>query len=318
VGCITGETLYVFFLGTSGSLPSVARNLPAIMVKWGSCDLLFDCGEGTQQQMMRAKCGLSVNSIFISHWHADHFLGIIGLLQTMSFQGRTDDITIYGPEGIFEIVEDMRLICRNASKFKFQIERVRVDPGDIISFSGFTITVLPTDHGVAGVGYLFEENERPGRFDRERAIVLGVKPGPLFGKLQRGQEVDIQNGDKTVTVTPDQVLGPPRRGRSILYTGDTRPIHDKLALYAPKIIDLLIHDATFDTSETDRAREFHHSTAADAGIAAAALNAQSLALFHMSPRYTSIDAHVKDAARVYNGEMFVPADLSMKEITFPQ
>ena len=318
MGCITGETLYVFFLGTSGSLPTVSRNLPAIMVKWGSCDLLFDCGEGTQQQMMRAKCGLSVNSIFISHWHADHFLGIIGLLQTMSFQGRTDDLTIYGPDGVFEIVEDMRLICRNAAKFKFHIERVRVDPGDIISFSGFTVTVLPTDHGVVGVGYLFEEHERPGKFDREQAIVLGVKPGPLFGKLQRGQEVHIQNGDETVTITPDQVLGPPRRGRSILYTGDTRPIHDKLAPYTPKILDLLVHDATFDTNETDRAREFHHSTASDAGIAGTALNAQSLALFHISPRYTSIDAHLKDAARVYTGEVFVPADLSVKEIAFPQ
>ncbi|MDR2854983.1 MAG: ribonuclease Z [Methanomicrobiales archaeon] len=316
--CITGETLQVFFLGTSGSLPTVSRNLPAIMLKWGSCDLLFDCGEGTQQQMMRAKCGLSVNSIFISHWHADHFLGIIGLLQTMSFQGRTEDITIYGPEGVFEIVEDMRQICRNISKFKFQIERVRVEPGDIIPFSGFTITVLPTDHGVVGVGYLFQERERPGKFDRERAIELGVKPGPLFGKLQRGQEVTVSSGVETITVTPDQVLGLPRRGRNILYTGDTRPIHERLRSYVPDILDLMIHDATFDTSEADRAREFQHSTAADAGIAGTALNAQSLALFHISPRYTSIDSHIRDANHVFHGEVFVPPDLSMREIAFPQ
>ena len=287
------------------------------MLKWGSCDLLFDCGEGTQQQMMRAKCGLSVNSIFISHWHADHFLGIIGLLQTMSFQGRTEDITIYGPDGGFEIVEDMKQICRNTAKFKFQIETIRVDPGDIIPFPGFTITVLPTDHGVTGVGYLFMEKERPGRFDREQAIELGVKPGPLFGKLQRGQEVTVQNEEGTVVVTPDQVLGPQRRGRYILYTGDTRPIHDKLSSYVPDLLDLLIHDATFDMSETDRAREFHHSTATDAGIAGSVLNAHSLALFHISPRYTNIDSHIKDAARVYNGDVFVPPDLSMREIAFP-
>ena len=315
---ITGETLQVFFLGTSGSLPTVSRNLPGIMIKWGSCDLLFDCGEGTQQQMMRAKCGLSVNSIFISHWHADHFLGIIGLLQTMSFQGRTEDITIYGPDGVFELVEDMKQICRNASKFKFQIKSVLVSPGDVLLFSGFTITALPTDHGIAGVGYLFEEHERPGKFDRERAIELGVKPGPLFGKLQRGQEVTVQVGDETTVVTPEQVLGPPRRGRSILYTGDTRPIHQKLAPYLPTILDLLIHDATFDTSESERAREFHHSTAADAGIAGTALRAKSLALFHISPRYTNTIAHLKDATSTYSEEVFAPVDLSMKEITFPQ
>ena len=268
--------------------------------------------------MMRAKCGLSVNSIFISHWHADHFLGIIGLLQTMSFQGRTEDITIYGPEGVFEIVEDMRQICRNTSKFRFQIERIRVEPGDVISLSGFTITALPTDHGVIGVGYLFQENERPGRFDRERAIELGVEPGPLFGKLQRGQEVTVQNGDETITVSPDQVLGAPRRGRSILYTGDTRPVYQKLRPYVPEVLDLMIHDATFDASEADRAREFHHSTAFDAGIAGSALNALSLALFHVSPRYTNIDSHIRDANQVYHGEVFVPPDLSTREIAFPQ
>jgi ribonuclease Z len=236
----------------------------------------------------------------------------------MSFQGRTEDITIYGPDGVFEIVDDMRQICRNTSKFKFQIERVRVEPGDRIAYPGFTITVLPTDHGIVAVGYLFQEKERPGRFDRERAIELGVEPGPLFGKLQRGQEVTIQNREKSIIVTPDQVLGTPRRGRSILYTGDTRPIHQKLRPFVPDILDLLIHDATFDTSEADRAREFHHSTAVDAGIAGSSLNAQSLALFHLSPRYTNIDAHVKDATHVYQGEVFVPPDLSTREIAFPQ
>ena len=310
---IAGETLFVYFLGTSGALPTVSRNLPAILLKWGSHDLLFDCGEGTQQQMMRARTGFGISEIFITHWHADHYLGIIGLLQTLTFNGRQEPLIIFGPDAVLEIVEDIKQLCR--TKFSFPVSAVRVYPGQTYDFEGFAVAVCGADHGIPGVGYCFMEHPRPGRFNRETAIALGIKPGPLFGRLQRGEPVTIQVQGTERVIVPDQVLGPERPGRKILYTGDTK-------LNIPQIqtcgtgADLLIHDATFDNEQEERARDFNHATAGDAGICARELKVQRLALFHISSRYTSTALHKRDAASEFSGDILVPDDLYSIEIPF--
>jgi ribonuclease Z len=283
------------------------------MVRRGSDTLLFDCGEGAQQQMMRARTGFTVRAIFITHWHADHFLGTFGLVQTLSFMGRTEPLTLYGPPGIHEFAALVRQLSRTA--VRFPIESVELHGGSEVQFGGYAVRAFPTLHGIQSLGFLLVEDGRPGRFDRERAVSLGVRPGPLFGRLQRGDSVRVTRDGQDLEVRPEEVMGPPRAGRKICYTGDTRPIEDRIADIAGGA-DLLIHDATFDDRERERAEEVHHSTAGEAGAAAAALGARTLALVHLSPRYTSAAGHIEDARRHFSGEVIVPPDLTMVEITY--
>ncbi|MCK9630395.1 MAG: ribonuclease Z [Methanoregula sp.] len=310
---MSGETLQVYFLGTAGALPTPTRNPPCIMVRRGSDTLLFDCGEGAQQQMMRARCGFTINAIFVSHWHADHFLGIFGLVQTMSFNGRTEPLTIYGPEWVHEFVRTLRHVAR--FNLKFPMESVELTHGSWVRFDGYTITAFGANHGLPALGFILEEDPRPGRFNREGAIALGVPPGPLFGRLQRGETVTVKNGETVVEIRPEQVMGSSRPGRKIVYTGDTRAVHHAIMDIAHNA-DLLIHDATYDESETARATEFYHATAAQAGEAAAALNARTLVLIHTSSRYTDTQAHVSDAQKKFSGRILVPNDLEMVEVPF--
>ncbi|HJJ38995.1 MAG TPA: ribonuclease Z [Methanocorpusculum sp.] len=309
---MSGETLFVHFLGTAGALPTPLRNPSCILVRRGSDTLLFDCGEGAQQQMMRLKTGFIVNAAFITHWHADHYLGLFGLIETMSFNGRTEPMTIYGPSGVDKYV---RIIRELTPKIPFRLDAVEVSPGDVIPFNGYFVYVFKTFHGMESVGYVLEEDMRPGRFNREEAIALGVKPGPLFGKLQHGNPVQIERDGKTVTISPEQVMGARRPGRKIVYTGDTRPLRQPdEALYAA---DLLIHEATFDEEEgAERAKEVWHSTAKEAGTAAEMLKPKQLALVHISSRYTTAAGHVRDAKETFSGEVFAPNDLTTIEIPF--
>lgn len=310
---MSGETLQVYFLGTAGALPTPTRNPPCIMVRRGSDTLLFDCGEGAQQQMMRARCGFTINAIFVSHWHADHFLGIFGLVQTMSFNGRTEPLTIYGPEWVHEFVRTLRHVAR--FNLKFPMESVELTHGSWVRFNGYTVTAFAVHHGLPALGYVLEEDPRPGRFNRDQAVALGITPGPLFGRLQRGESVTIRTGDGIVEIRPDQVMGSPRPGRKIVYTGDTRTIHSTILDIAHDA-DLLIHDATYDESETARAAEFYHATAAQAGEAAAALSARTLVLVHISSRYTDAKVHISDAQKCFSGQILVPDDLEMVEVAF--
>ena len=310
---MSGETLQVYFLGTAGALPTPTRNPPCIMVRRGSDTLLFDCGEGAQQQMMRARCGFTINAIFVSHWHADHFLGIFGLVQTMSFNGRTEPLTIYGPEWVHEFVKTLRHVAR--FNLKFPMESVELTQGSWVRFDGYTVTAFGANHGLPALGFILEEDPRPGRFNREEAIALGVPPGPLFGRLQRGETVTVKNGGTSMEIRPEQVMGSSRPGRKIVYTGDTRAVHHAIMDIAHDA-DLLIHDATYDESETARATEFYHATAAQAGEAAAALNARTLVLIHTSSRYTDTQAHVSDAQKKFSGRILVPNDLEMVEVPF--
>lgn len=311
--CIAGETLQVYFLGTAGALPTINRNPPCIMVRRGSDTLLFDCGEGAQQQMMRARTGFLVDAIFITHWHADHFLGVLGLVQTMSFNGRTEPLVIYGPEGVYEFVEHTRQLGK--TRLGFDLQPVRLAPGSTVRFDGYQVEAFATCPGMPSLGYVLREDGRPGRFNREKAIALGVPPGPLFGCLQRGETVTVEHEGKEVTVTPDQIMGQARLGRTVIYSGDTRPLHHG-PLGGLEDADLLIHDATFDDSERERASEVFHSSAGEAGEAAAALGAHTLALVHISSRYTSTANHIQDARKKFEGEVIAPPDLTMVEIPF--
>jgi len=311
VAIIAGETLHVHFLGTAGALPTPQRNPSCLMIRRGSDTLLFDCGEGAQQQMMRVRTGFTVDAIFISHWHADHYLGIFGLLETMGFNGRQDPIRLYGPRRIHEIVSIIRQLNQGLS---FPIEAHELSDGEEILFDGYRVIPFTTRHGCESFGFILVEDERPGRFDREEAISLGVPPGPLFGRLQRGETVTINTSGDQTTITPDQVMGSPRPGRKVIYTGDTRPLREWPETAAES--DLLIHDATFDDLEKDRADEVFHSTAGQAAIAAQATGARRLALVHISSRYTSTANHIQDAKRHYQGEILFPNDCTMIEIPF--
>jgi ribonuclease Z len=310
---LSGETLQVYFLGTAGALPTTQRNPPCIMVRRGSDTLLFDCGEGAQQQMMRARCGFTVNAIFITHWHADHFLGVFGLVQTMSFNGRTDPLTIYGPEWVHEFVTIIKTLAR--FNLRFPLESVELANGSWVRFDGYTITAFAVSHGMPSLGYILEEDSRPGRFNRELAVSLGVPPGPLFGRLQRGETIRVGTGSDSRDVHPGDVMGPARPGRKIVYTGDTRAVHDRIRDVA-RDADLLIHDATYDESEADRGSEFYHATARQAGEAASALNARTLVLIHTSSRYTDAQRHVSDARSAFAGQIAAPDDLDMIEVSF--
>jgi len=310
---MSGETLQVYFLGTAGALPTPVRNPPCIMIRRGTDTILFDCGEGAQQQMMRSRCGFTVDAIFVSHWHADHFLGIFGLVQTMSFNGRTEPLIIYGPSWVHEFVEIVKKIAR--FNLKFSLDSVELTEGSWVRFDGYTITAFAVSHGLPALGYVLEEDPRPGRFDREHAIELGVPPGPLFGRLQRGETIRVKKDGLDVEVQPSDVMGTPRPGRKIVYTGDTRPVIPALINNA-KDADLLIHDATYDESEKKRATEFYHATALQAGQAAAAANARTLVLTHISSRYTDTTGHLTDAKTAFGGTIIIPDDLFMLEITY--
>jgi len=312
---IAGETLHVHFLGTAGSLPSPQRNPPCILIRRGSDTLLFDCGEGAQQQMMRAKTGFTIDAIFVTHWHADHFLGIFGIVETLGFMERTAPLPIYGPPWVVEFVDLIQRINRHTRRFA--VTAHPLEHGSVVPFNGYTVRAFATIHGIPGLGYVLEEDERPGRFNRDHAIALGVPPGPLFGRLQRGETVRIVRDGVETEVRPGDVLGEPRPGRKVVYTGDTRPIQNLPRVAAMiRDADLLIHDATFDDQESSRAREVLHTTAGEAGEAAAALNARMLALVHISSRYASTANHIRDAKRQYEGDVILPADLTALEIPF--
>ena len=310
---MSGETLHIYFLGTAGALPTPQRNPPCIMIRRGSDTLLFDCGEGAQQQMMRSRCGFVVTAVFISHWHADHFLGLFGLVQTMSFNGRTVPLTIYGPEWVHEFVTILRQVAR--FNLKFRLESVEMVHGSWVRFDGYTVTAFAAKHGLPALGYILEEDPRPGRFNREKAIGYGVPPGPLFGRLQRGETIRVGSGDAAREIIPEQVMGVSRPGRKIVYTGDTRANYTGIGEIAGNP-DVLIHDATYDESEAERGAEFYHATAAEAGEAASFLNARILVLVHTSSRYPDAQEHIADAKRTFSGSVMAPGDLDVIEVGF--
>ncbi len=301
--------LRIIFLGTGGSLPTRNRNPSAIMVNREGELLLFDCGEGTQQQMMRARTGMkNLTAIFISHFHADHFLGIPGLIQTMSFLGRKEPLLIYGPEGTREFTELFKAF--GFFNFKYEIYGIQLKPGEVVERKDYVIRALKTEHSIPSLGYALIENPRLGRFNREKAVELGVPPGPLFAELQKGNSLEVDGR----LVKPEDVMGPSRPGRTIVYTGDTRPCES--ILEASRDADLLIHDCSFSDEMKDWAEESGHSTAGEVAALAKKAGVRKLVLTHISSRYTDdVEPILTDSKGIFEN-LIVAEDLMDIEIPF--
>lgn len=271
--------IQVTLLGTSAAVPTVDRNVSSLMIQREGEQLLFDCGEGTQRQMMRYGAGFTPDAVFITHYHADHTLGIAGLLRTFGLQGRTAPLTLHGPRGATRHLG--ALVELGMERMKFPVEIVEVAPGDVLVRGEYEIVVAEALHKGACVAYALVEHDRLGRFDPERARELGIPEGPLWGRVHKGEPVTLPSG---VVVTPDELVGPARPGRRVVYSGDTAPCQSVLEL--ARDADLLIHEATFGADERQRARETLHSTAHDAAVTARDAGARNLVLTHISARYT--------------------------------
>lgn len=301
--------LDVVFLGTSGSTPTAQRALAATLVRRGGERLLFDCAEGTQRQLLRCDVGLvELEEIFLTHFHADHYLGLPGMLKTYSLRGRDLPLRLYGPRGLRELLTTLRRIF---GRLTYSVETVELEPGARLERDGYTLETFTVDHGVAAVGYALLEGERPGRFDVETATALGVPDGPERGLLQRGQTVTLPDGRE---ITPAQVLGPARAGRKLVLTGDTAPAAS--VVEAAGAADLLVHEATFLADERERARETLHSTAGEAALVAREAGVRMLALTHLSTRY--FGHQVVEEARELFPATVVPRDFDIVEIPFPE
>lgn len=295
--------LDVVFLGTAGSAPTARRGLPATLLRRGGERLLVDCGEGTQRQLIRSVGLIEVDTVLLTHFHADHVLGLPGLLKTYALGARERPLEIRGPRGLerlFGVLDPL------IGRLPFELRLGEVDPGEELEGDGYRLAAFDVAHRTRAVGWALIEDERPGRFDESRARGLGVEPGPDFGRLQRGEEVG--------GVRPDQVLGEARRGRVVVLTGDTAP-SDMTRAVAHRA-DLLVHEATFMAEELARAGETGHSTARGAGELAADAEVAMLALTHVSSRYGG--GELRDEARAQFERTIVPRDFDRVEIPLPE
>ena len=297
------------FLGTAGSMPTGRRSPTALLLRRGGDRLLIDCAEGTQRQLMKSNVGLlDFREVFLTHYHADHYLGLPGMLKTFALRGRELPITIYGPRGLTDLFTALRRIF---GKLTYPYELIELQPGDVLDRGEYRIVTFRVTHRVPALGYALVEEPRPGRFDVAKADALGVPRGPERGRLQSGEAIALDDGN---VVTPDQVLGAPRPGRKVLVTGDTAPTLDYIEL--AHNAELLVHEATFCDDERERARETSHSTAREAAQVAAAADVRMLALTHLSARY--FGREVLHEARETFAETVVPRDFDVIEIPFPE
>ena len=299
--------LDVVFLGTAGSAPTAARGLPATLVRRGGERLLFDCGEGTQRQLLRSIGLVDLEEVFITHFHADHFLGLPGMLKTFGLRGRETPLTIYGPPGLRRL---LGVLDPLVGRPPFELRVVELEPNEALERDGYRIAAFEVSHRVQAYGYALVEDERPGRFDEEAALALGVTPGPDFGRLQGGEAVQGADGE----VRPEQVLGEPRRGRKLVLSGDTEPC--EMTRVVSHGADLLVHEATFTDEEADRARETGHATARGAAELAAQAEVGLLALTHLSPRHPA--GALRDEAREAFERTIVPRDFDRVDLPLPE
>jgi ribonuclease Z len=286
------EAMEIVFLGTSGSMPSPKRNVPAIAIKRGGEIILMDCGEGTQRQFMLSKLSfMQVSKVLISHFHGDHFLGLPGLVMTMALNDRSEPLEIYGPGGAVDAIK--ALLELNLFKATFDVRVREMKPGDSVDCGEYYIKAARSLHQVPTLAFCLEEKTRPGRFNLERAKELGLPEGPLYRRLQMGEEV-VWKGRR---IKPEMVLGPPRRGRKVVYTSDTRP-NEELIPFA-RDCDVLIHDSTVESGLETQANEYGHSSARQAAEIAKKCGAGILFLTHISPRYGDPQAIEREAKEVF-------------------
>jgi ribonuclease Z len=295
--------LSLFFAGTAGSVPTARRGLPALLLRAGGNRLLFDCGEGTQQQLLRSVGLPELDAIFITHFHLDHWLGLVGMLKTFDLRARERPLTVYGPPGLRALFALLKPVLGRTG---YPLQIVELEPHAEVRFGTYAIASFPVKHRVEAFGYAFVEDERPGRFDAAAARALGIEEGPDFGRLQRGDAVD--------GVRPEQVMGAARPGRRIVISGDTAPCQT-VEVYAHEA-DLLVHEATFLEAELARARETGHSTARQAAEVARDAGVRLLALVHLSTRY--FPREVRGEAQAAFERTIVPRDFDAIEVPFPE
>ncbi|MCW3063939.1 MAG: ribonuclease [Solirubrobacterales bacterium] len=295
--------LSVFFAGTAGSVPSARRGLAATLIRRGGDALLFDCGEGTQRQLVRSVGLADLDAIFLTHFHVDHWLGLPGMLKTFDLRDREKPLDLHGPPGLLDLLRLMRPVY---GRLGYQLRVHELEPGEHYEGEGYRVAPFPVRHRGPAYGYALVEDERPGHFDPDRAVELGVRPGPDFGRIQRGETVG--------GVSPDQVMGPPRAGRKIVLSGDTAPC-EAVAVAAHEA-DVLVHEATFSQEEAERAAQTRHSTAAQAAELARQAEVRLLALTHLSARHLARE--LRDEARAVFPNTVAPYDFDTVEVPFPE
>ena len=305
-------TLRVTFLGTSAAVPTTQRNPSGIFINRDGDRLLFDVGEGTQRQMMRYGTGFDVSNVFLTHLHGDHVLGLPGLLQTWAFTDRSSSVTIHTPAGTADALRRFLFAIEGRPDYGVRLRETRAGE---TAYRGdeYEVRTIDAAHDTRAVGYALVEDDRRGRFDRERAEELGVPVGPKFSALHRGESVELEDGR---VIEPDAVVGSPRPGRRVVYTGDTMPVDTTVE--AARNADLLVHDATFTEDRAKRARSTAHSTARQAAEIASRAGAKRLVLTHISSRYGGKTAdHAAEAGAVFDGEVVVAHDGLELDVPFP-
>ncbi len=306
-------SMSIIFLGTGAAVPTAKRSLPAVIVQRGSEQFLFDCGEAVQRQMICAKVGLHKKlRIFITHMHGDHVLGLPGLLQTMALMDRQRQVDVYGPVGLAHFLECMKETLQFQLTFPVEVHEVS-EPGLICDEKEYHVEAARSNHAVTSFAFVLNEKPRPGKFHPEKAQALGVPQGEAWGRLQRGHEFVFPESDKVVK--PEDVAGPPRKGRKIVYTGDTRPFKGFVEFAVDS--DLVIHEATFDDALADKAEIDGHSTPSQAAKEAKSANAKKLVLTHISARYSDSSVLLAQARKVFEetvvAEDFLELELPLGE-----
>jgi ribonuclease Z len=305
-------SLRVVFLGTSGAIPTLERSLPAVLIQRGNELLMFDCGEGVQRQMIRAKVGFHKKTkILLSHLHGDHVLGLPGLLQTMALLDRKKILEVYGPEGTLAFLDCVRETLRFGLTFPVEIHEVQ-DANIVCDEKDYVVEAVWANHVTPTLAYAFLEKARPGKFYPEKAAKLCVPKGLLWSKLQHGESIVLSDGR---VVKPEEVSGKARRGRKIVYSGDTRPFK-RFAKFGANA-DLVIHDATFDDGLVEKAELDGHSTPSQAALQAKRAKAKMLALTHISARYADTALLLEQAKKVFENtivaEDFLVLELPLGE-----
>jgi ribonuclease Z len=293
--------LSIFFAGTAGSVPTARRGLPALLLRRGGDKLLFDCGEGTQRQLLQTVGLPEVDAIFLTHFHLDHWLGLPGMLKSFDLRDREAPLDLFGPPGTREVIGSLSRII---GRLRYEFAVTEMEAGDSVEFDGYEVQAFNVRHRSRAFGYALVEDDRPGRFDAERAAQLGVAFGPDFGRLQRGETVS--------GVSPEQVVGPPRPGRRVVLSGDTAPC--EMVRVAAHEADVLVHEATFAHEERERAQQTQHSTARQAAEIAAEADVRLLALTHLSTRYGGRE--IRDEARAVFSRTVVPRDFDTIDVLF--
>ena len=295
--------LSIVFAGTAGSVPTARRGLPAVLVRRGGDRILFDCGEGTQRQLIRSVGLADIDDVFLTHLHVDHWLGLPGMIKSFELRDRELPLNVYGPPGTRAAMEGLRFVL---GRVRFGLHVTELEKFEEVERDGYVVAAVPVRHRTHAYGYALVEPDRPGRFDAELAAAKGVEPGPDFGRLQRGEVVD--------GVHPEEVIGAARPGRRIVISGDTAPC-DAIRVAAHRA-DVLVHEATFTDEELDRAGDTLHSTARQAAEIAAEAEVRLLALTHLSTRYGGHE--IRDEARAVFPNTVVPRDFDVIEVPFAE